>query len=151
MVVPIVDIDGHLIGIHATYLRADGSGKADFPRSDLQRECRGVVRGGAIRLAEHDPTRPLIIAEGIETTLSAMELLELPGWSAVNASGLATIELPPAVRNVIVAADHDVAGRRSGVVAMRRWQSEGRVVRIVLPTTAGDDFNDVLMGRRGNG
>jgi putative DNA primase/helicase len=149
MIASIVDIDGHLTGTHATYLRADGSGKADFPRSDLQRECRGVVRGGAIRLAEHDPTRPLIIAEGIETTLSAMEILDLPGWAAISANGVATIELPPAMRNVVVAADHDAAGRRNAGAAMRRWRGEGRVVHAVLPSVAGFDFNDLLQRRQG--
>jgi hypothetical protein len=145
---PVINIDGDQTGIHMTYLRPDGSGKADFPRSDLQRECRGVVRGGAIRLAEHDPTRPLIIAEGIETTLSAMEILDLPGWTAVSASGLKTLELPSSVRRICIAADHDTAGVNAAATAARRWQGEGREARVVLPSMIGGDFNDVLRGKK---
>jgi hypothetical protein len=149
MAAPVVDIDGKLIGVHLTYLRDDGAGKADFPNRDLQRECRGVIRGGAIRLAAHNPDRELIVAEGVESTMAAMELLGLPGWSAVSAGGLKILELPPVVRNVCIAADNDTsgAGQRNALAAFERWSREGRRVRIKIPPNAGDDFNDVI--RRG--
>jgi hypothetical protein len=150
MAAPIVDVDGSdQTATHMTYLRADGSGKTDLGDPELQRECRGVIRGGAIRLAAHDPERELIIAEGIETTLSAMQIFGLPGWSAVCARGLKTVQLPATVRRIVIAADNDAsgAGQRNAVVAARRWQAEGRAVRIVMPTVVGDDFNDVLRKR----
>jgi hypothetical protein len=50
MLAPIVDAGGEQIGVHMTYLRRDGGGKADLPK-EFQRECRGLIRGGAIRLA----------------------------------------------------------------------------------------------------
>jgi phage/plasmid primase-like uncharacterized protein len=149
MIASIVDIDGHLTGTHATYLRADGSGKADFPRSELQRECRGLIHGGAIRLGEHDPDRALIIAEGVESAISAAQIFGLPAWSAVSAGGLCTIPLPSEVRNIVIAADNDTsgAGQRNALAAYRRWVSEGRSVRIAMPPIAGYDFNDVLAMR----
>ena len=49
-----VNVTGEQIGVHLTYLRCDGGGKATLPK-EYQRECRGVIHGGAIRLAEHDP------------------------------------------------------------------------------------------------
>jgi hypothetical protein len=110
MAAPVVNVDGNQTGIHCSYLRADGDGKADFNSSELQRECRGVIRGGSIRLAPHDPNRELIIGEGVETVLSAMELFGLPGWSAVSAGGLKTIDLPAAVRGVLISADNDERG-----------------------------------------
>jgi hypothetical protein len=58
MVAPIVNVDGELTGVHNTYLRADGIGKHPFSDKSMQRECCGVVRGGAIRLAENDPQPP---------------------------------------------------------------------------------------------
>jgi hypothetical protein len=54
MLAPIVDINGEQTGVHMTYLRRDGAGKADLPK-EYQRECRGVISGGMIRLAEFDP------------------------------------------------------------------------------------------------
>jgi putative DNA primase/helicase len=148
MAAAVLDIEGNQVGVHMTYLRADGAGKADLPHRDWQRECRGVVRGGAIRLAPHNPDRELIVAEGVETTLSAMQIFDLPGWSAVSAGGLKTLELPSAVRRIVIAADNDVAGRQTALTAYQRWTGEGREVRVKVPPNAGDDFNDVL-GRRG--
>jgi hypothetical protein len=150
MVAPVVNVDGEQNAVHCTYLRRDGTGKANLSRQ-FQRECRGVVRGGAIRLALHDPQRPLIIGEGIESTLSAMQIFGLPGWSAVYAGGLKTVELPLAVRSVVIAADNDVGGtgQRNALAARERWTDEGRAVRIVMPTASGDDFNDVLAKKKG--
>jgi len=95
---PVVNIDGEQTGVHATFLKPDGSGLA-FAKPcngepDFRRQCNGVIRGGAIRLVSHDPERELILAEGVETALSASEVLELPAWSAVSAGGLKTVELP---------------------------------------------------------
>jgi hypothetical protein len=147
MVAPVVNIDGELVGTHATFLRPDGNGKAPLPK-DLQRECRGVVSGGTIRLAAHDAGQELLVGEGLESTMSAAEIFGLPAWSAVSAGGLRILELPSAVRRLCIAADNDDAGRNTAVIAARRWKTEGRAVRIVLPAVIGDDFNDVLAKRR---
>jgi putative DNA primase/helicase len=149
MVAPVADIDNTLIGIHTTFLKSDGSGKYPFSGKSLQRECRGMVRGGAIRLGEFDLERELIVAEGVETTLSAMQILGLPGWSAVSAGGLRTIELPSVVRNIVIAADndHNGAGQCSALAAYDRWTDEGRSVRIRCPSMVGHDYNDILVGR----
>ena len=112
MLAPVVNVTGEQIGVHLTYLRRDGGGKANLPK-EYQRECRGVIHGGAIRLAEHDPDAELVVGEGVESTFSAMQLFGLAGWSAVYAGGLKTIELPPDVRRIIIAADNDVSGRRA--------------------------------------
>ncbi|MFC0201473.1 DUF7146 domain-containing protein [Paracoccus rhizosphaerae] len=51
--------------IHRTYLRADGSGKAD---ADPAKAMQGASMGGAVHLVQADG--PLVVAEGIETALS---------------------------------------------------------------------------------
>ena len=84
---PIVNVDGEQTGVHLTYLRRDGAGKADLPK-EYQRECRGALAGGAIRLIPFDPGVELILCEGVETGLAAAELFALPCWSAVYAGGL---------------------------------------------------------------
>jgi hypothetical protein len=152
MVAPFRDVDDQPTGYHATILTPDGSAKAPFPSKDLERECRGVVRGSTIRLFPHDPTCELAVGEGVETSLSAAELFDLPAWSAVSAGGLKTLLLPPDVRRVLLCADHDESGvgLRNAVAARARLQGEGRQVRIVMPPAVGADFNDVLMLRRRN-
>jgi hypothetical protein len=149
MLAPIVNLDGEQTGVHMTYLRADGAGKADLPK-EFQRETRGLIRGGAIRLGAYVPDDELLTGEGIETTLSAMEIFGLPGWAAIYAGGLKTMELPPEVKRILIAADHDEAGRQCALAARDRWIAEGRMVRVKVPPVPGQDFNDVLLGRRRN-
>jgi hypothetical protein len=146
MLAPVVNVTGELTGVHISYLRPDGSGKADLPK-EFQRECRGVIHGGAIRLAEHDPDAELVVGEGVESTFSAMQLFSRAGWAAVYAGGLKTLDLPPTVRAVIIAVDNDASGvgQRNALAAYDRWTAEGRSVRIVAPPVVGDDFNDVLL------
>jgi hypothetical protein len=149
MAAPVADVDNALIGVHLTFVKSDGSGKYPFSDKSLQRESRGLLRGGAIRLGDFDPERELIVGEGIETALSAMEVLGLPGWAASSAGGLRTLELPLAVRAVLIAADNDRSGtgQRSALAAYDRWVDEGRAVRIRCPSVVGHDYNDVLLGR----
>jgi hypothetical protein len=151
MLAPIVDADGEQTGVHMTYLRADGGGKAELLKKH-QRECRGSTRGGAIRLMAHDPNAELIVAEGIETALSASELFSVPCWAAGSAGGLKSLVLPFDVRRIVIAADNDSkgGGQRNALAAYNRWIAEGRAARIKTPPTVGEDFNSVLMKGREN-
>ena len=150
LLAPVTDANGIQVGTHLTFLRPDASAKADLD-NEFQRECRGVIRGGAIRLAPHDPERELLIAEGAESGLAAMQIFGLPTWAAVYAANLKnTLELPAEVRRVVIAGDNDLsgAGQQAALEAYRRWTAEGRAVRIVMPPRIGTDFNDVLLARR---
>jgi phage/plasmid primase-like uncharacterized protein len=133
-------VDGEPQGIHRTYLRRDGGGKAEV---EPQKASLGPVAGGAIRL--HLVGSELVVGEGIETAASAGLMLGLPAWSAVSAGNMArTLALPPEVRAVVIAADADPPGQRAAATAAARWMAEGRRVRIATPDRAGFDFNDVL-------
>lgn len=131
---------GEPVAIHRTFLARDGSGKAAVDRPKLM---LGPCRGGVVRLAE--PGDVLMIGEGIETCLSAMQATGHAAWAALSAPGLLALELPAEVRNIIVLADADDAG--AGEAAARdcaaRWKPEGRRVRIARPPQ-GMDFNDML-------
>lgn len=144
MVALVSDANGAGVAVHRTYLRRDGSGKANVepPRAAL-----GPIRGGAVRLYDYDPGKPLVVGEGIETAASAGLLLGLPAWAALSAGNLAKGLVPPAeARRVVVAADPDSAGRKAARDAWIRWRAEGREVRVALPDSAGD-FNDLLRKR----
>ena len=68
----------------------------------------GPCRGGAVRLA--DPGDVLMVGEGIETCLAAMQATGHPAWAALSTSGLRALDLPEDVRDVIVLADGDDPG-----------------------------------------
>jgi putative DNA primase/helicase len=101
----------------------------------------GPCRGGAVRLGEADDV--LMVGEGIETCLAAMQATGNTAWAALSTSGLRWLDLPRAVRDVIVLADGDEPGEAAAQDCARRWQREGRRVRIARPPR-GMDFNDLL-------
>jgi hypothetical protein len=133
--------DGTFLGIHRTYLALDGTGKAPV---EPARMMLGPCRGGAVRLAEAGSV--LMVGEGIETCLAAMQATGKPAWAALSASGLAALEVPGCVREVIILADGDDAGERTAQDCARRLMRQGRRVRIARPPR-GMDFNDLLLGQ----
>lgn len=133
-------IDGTPIAIHRTFLARDGGGKAPV---DPQKMMLGPCQGGAVRLA--DPGDVLMVGEGIETCLAAMQATDNPAWAALSTSGLRALDLPETVRQVIVLADGDAPGEAAASDCALRWKREGRQVRIARPPR-GKDFNDLLLG-----
>ncbi len=135
-------VDGKSMAIHRTYLAHDGRGKAAVNPSKMM---LGPCRGGVVPLALiHNSV--LMVGEGIETCLAAMQATDLPACAALSASGLRSLALPAKVREVIVLADGDDPGEQAAREAARRWIREGRRVRIARPPR-GLDFNDLLLGR----
>ena len=139
----VQDVRGDFLGVQRTYLTAHGGGKADV---EPTRASLGSLGGGAVRLAEPEPGRALLVGEGIESTAAAMALFELPGWATLGTSGLRKVELPEDVREVLIAADRDAAGagQLAAAALAERLEGEGREVEIQLPPFVGD-WNDVLL------
>ena len=128
-------------GIHRTYLKFDGTGKA----TDCEPKMMlGPCGGGAVWLAKL--SEALIVAEGIETALSALQATGLPTCAALSTSGLEKLILPPMphARVLIIAVDSDPSGIKAAYSAAERWCREGRDVRMAMPP-AGSDLNDVLI------
>jgi hypothetical protein len=134
-------VDGSPLAIHRTFLARDGGGKAPI---EPQKMMLGPCGGGAVRLAE--PGGVLMVGEGIETCLAAMQATGHPAWAALSTSGLRSLDLPADVRDVIVLADGDKAGEGAARYCALRWKRQDRRVRIARPPH-GMDFNDMLLGR----
>jgi putative DNA primase/helicase len=131
--------DGEPLAVHRTFLASDGQGKAPV---DKVKMMLGPCHGGAVRLA--DPAGLLMVGEGIETCLAAMQASGHPAWAALSTSGMKSLDLPSTVREVIVLADGDDAGEAAAQHCAGRWVREGRCVRIARPPR-GSDFNDMLL------
>ena len=101
----------------------------------------GPCRCGAVRLA--DAGEVLMVGEGIETCLAAMQATDHAAWAALSTAGLRSLNLPREVRDVIVLADGDDPGEAAAQECAWRWKHEGRRVRIARPPR-GMDFNDLL-------
>lgn len=142
MVAAIQSPDRRIMGIHRTFLRADGKGKVPFSRP---RMMLGSCAQGAVRLAKAGPK--LAVGEGIETCLSVLQGSDIPVWAALSTSGVKALVLPSCVKGVTLCPDGDEQGEKAAKEAAQRFISEGRTVRIARPPE-GMDFNDVLINSR---
>lgn len=132
-------IDSVPTAIHRTFLSRDGASKAPVGTTKMM---LGPCGGGVVRLGGEG--RVLLIGEGIETCLSAMQATGHRTWAALSSSGLRRLALSDDERDIVILADADAAGEAAAMVAARRWAQEGRRVRVARPP-AGMDFNDLLL------
>jgi hypothetical protein len=134
-------VNGMPQAAHRTFLARGGGGKAPI---EPKKMMLGPCRGGVVRLAE--PGDVLMVGEGLETCLAAMQVTGHSAWAALSTSGLRGLDLPENLRDVIVLADGDEAGEAAARDCALRWTRQGRRVRVARPPQ-GLDFNDVLMGQ----
>jgi putative DNA primase/helicase len=133
------------LAILRTYLDRDGKAKAPV---NPQKMMLGPVRGGVVQLGPAFSS--IMIGEGIETCLSAMQATGRTAWAALSTSNLPLIELPAHIADVVILADGDDPGEAAACEAGSRWRREGRLVRVARPPR-GLDFNDVLTGHHHTG
>ena len=135
-----VEGPGGLLGLHLTILEPDGQGRKE------KRLAKGSKpRGGAIRLFPLEAGQPLVLAEGIETALAVRVATGWPVWATIAAPFMREVVLPPEVKEVVVAADHDPAGIDAAKSLARKLLQEGRRVRMAVPPEEGEDWLDVLV------
>jgi hypothetical protein len=136
--------DETLVGIHRTFLARDGVGKAPVEPSKM---ILGSFLGGALRLGsvcDHPRGRPLIIGEGLETVMSAMQLWRLPGWSALCANGVASLDIVGLPDEIVIAADNDPVGLRAAGDFHQRVNATSKRARVMIPDARHKDFNALL-------
>jgi hypothetical protein len=129
--------------IHRTWIAPDGSGKAEL---DPARKSLGPVNGHAVHLGL--ASSRLIVGEGIETTLSALQLWgpSFDAWAALSTAGMAALTVPDTITEVIIASDNDDAGRKASGDLQRRLHRDRPTLKVsvYLPRNGLKDFNDVL-------
>ena len=147
MVAAVEHVEHGITAVHRTWLALDGSSKATI---SPPRVTTGPIGGGAVRLGEPRPDAPLVIGEGLESALAAMELTGWPAWAALSAIGIEKLRLPAEVRDIAIFADRDPdgIGVRCARRAAARWVGEGRRCRVVIPDRIGTDANDLLREAR---
>lgn len=132
-------------GLHVTFIKPDGSGKADMANP---RRMFGDMRGAAVRFAPVPADGVLGVSEGLETGLSYSLMTGLAVWACLSSSGLRNFTPPPEVKRLVVAADGDKAGTEAAAVLVER--SSRRCACAVAAAPEGKDWNDVLMEASAN-
>ena len=125
-------------GVHRTFLRPDGSGKADGTAKAM------LGNAGLIRLV-HDAevTLGLGIAEGIETALAVMQRAGWrPVWAATSAGSISRFPVLPGIETLTIFADADRPGQDAARTCLDRWAAANREARILTPPAG--DWDDML-------
>lgn len=143
----IARVDGAArFAVHRTYLRPDGSGKAEV---EPAKAMLGNTAGGAVRLSGGPDS--LAVGEGVESALSLL-CGPLRGsvaiWAALSTSGMAGLRLPAVPGKLIVATDGDAPGKAAGAKLADRAAALGWAVTL-FPAPDGRDWNDVIRKTKG--
>lgn len=131
---------GKLVAVQRTFLDPDRARRA----RDLAnpRRMLGRPEMGSVILAP--ATEKLGLAEGVETALSAMLLLDIPVWAVLGSERLARVAIPFTVKKLLLLPDNDKAGRLSAIAAARAHAADGRIIETLWPPVDFNDWNDVL-------
>lgn len=127
--------------VHRTFL--DKRSAAKLPKS--AKMMLGSTQGGAVRLSEGGG--PLLVAEGVESALSAAQALgdaSVRAWAALSTSGMKSLDLPTAPRELIIAPDADEPGREAAQSLAARAHRIGWRVSILPPPDGCGDWNDAI-------
>jgi putative DNA primase/helicase len=149
MVALIERYDGTAITSHATFLSPEGRKAAIAPARLFPAGANPA--GGGVWFDRLGARRELIIAEGVESALSAAELYDAEAAVAtLSTHGMRTLVLAPLSRQPIrIFADHDAQGHGLNAARdlYRRLRSEGRDVCLSIADAVGSDANDILLRR----
>lgn len=136
MVAAVQAPDGKVIAIQQTWLTSEGE------KASGKRLTSGNLGAGAVRLGAS--ARMMGLAEGVETALSAMQMVGMTVWASLGASRLHSVEMPPEVEEVHVFVDNDEPGRTAAKRAADVHTSLRRRVYVRSPPDECGDWNDFL-------
>lgn len=132
-----------LVALQRTFLDPDEPRRA----RDLgnPRRMLGRPGQGAVMLAPAIDT--LGLAEGIETALSAILLLDIPVWATLGNERLPHIAIPDTVTRLILLPDNDRGGRIGAAKAIEAYAMPGRTIETLWPPHGFNDWNDALRAK----
>lgn len=144
MVSMIENPAGEAVSMHRTFLKPDGTGKAEMatPRRLMPGE---LPDGACVRLGEYTPGGPLGVAEGIETAMAASIMFEMPVWAAINTSMLKRWLPPESCDEVAIFGDNDpkFGGQAAAYALGHKLSVKGIKTTIHIPSDVGTDWCDI--------
>ena len=135
------------VTLHLTWIAPDGGGKANLepPRLTLPKH----TNEGVVRLwPDEEVTNGLLIAEGIESALTAARGGIAPVWACLTAGNMAKFPPLAGIEALTIVADHDKAGQDAANACAAAWHAAGHEVRVWTAAEPGNDFNDLWNGGR---
>lgn len=147
MMTGIRSSSGTLTAVELTYLATNGRVASGLrvPRKTVGE----VPPGSAVRL--RPAAERMLVAEGVLTTLSAMERFDLPGWALMSAGNLSRWQAPDQVSTVLIAGDRGEAGETAATRLAKRLERDGVEADLVFPPLPFGDWNEAVQGSRAEG
>lgn len=149
---------GGVRAVHRTWLKPDGSGKADV---EPQRKIWPAFTGSIIAIARGASGLPvkeanaagiadtLVLTEGIEDALTVAQADGQPRvWAVGSLSNLAHVPVPDCASEIIVCVDNDWGNPRAAAMLERGLTYLATFKRPVIPVRSklGKDVNDLKRG-----
>jgi hypothetical protein len=136
------------VGIQRTALRLRGEQVEKIDR-------RMLGHAGVVKLWPLGAATRLAIGEGLETTLSAMNLYAglgedlRPAWAALSSGMLGAMPVVPQVTRLTLFVDNDAngEGQTAAERTRQRWELQECAVIQRITDTVGTDFNDLVRAR----
>lgn len=129
-----------LVALQRTFFDPDQPRRA----RDLSNPRRMLGRPGQGAVMLAPATDTLGLAEGIETALSAILLLDIPVWATLGNERLAHVAIPDTVTRLILLPDNDRGGRIGAAKATEAYAMPDRTIETLWPPQGFNDWNDVL-------
>jgi hypothetical protein len=125
-------IEPAIFAVHLTFLRPDGSAKADVADDESQKITVGSPCGRPSVLAPMNDLLGLVIAEGIEDALSVHAATGVGAWAAGSWSFMPSLaETVPDYSDVVtICVDDDEDGRRGAYELAVRLRRRGHHVEL---------------------
>lgn len=127
---------------HVTYL--DQGKKADVPCSRKVLPGGSMI-GGGVEL--YPAAEVMGVGEGIESSIAAKMLFNVPTHAAISAGGMAKWDAPAIAKTIHIFADNDAnfTGHRAAWTLANRLALKGIEVGVHFPKNPGEDWNDILL------
>nr|WP_246395822.1 toprim domain-containing protein [Gluconacetobacter tumulisoli] len=137
MIAAVTDAEGHLTGVHRTWLAPDGDkAPVAFPRRAM-----GALLGHGVRFGVAGEI--MAVGEGIETVLALRSALPIMAMVAcLSSAHLSAFLFPSTLRRLYIARDRDPAGDHASMTLHQRADQAG-IEALTLNPRLGD-FNDDL-------
>ncbi|SDN40221.1 toprim domain-containing protein [Afipia sp. GAS231] len=138
MIAAVTDLQGHITGVHRTWLDPSGCDKAPV---GTPRRAMGHLLGHAVRFGLSGDV--MAAGEGIETMLSLRcAVPSMAMVAALSAAHLAAFLFPATLRRIYIVRDDDRAGDGAVAGLFDRAQSAGIEAMVLSPQDG--DFNEDL-------
>lgn len=138
--------DWRAVGVQLTFLNSHGNALRSNMTGRTLRKVLGKRKGCGVVIGT--PSRHVVIGEGVESTWSAMRLLDR-SFGIATLGAMTDLNMPSLVNEVTIAADNDRAGIARATALAAMWGLSGYKVHTMIcgDENSKTDANDALVAR----